>query len=112
MGQVLANLLVNAAVHGAPGCPIDVSVARRDGGAVLRVHNEGNPIPEALMPTLFDPFKRGERVSRSSPGIGLGLYIVRWLVEAHDGTIDVRSSPAAGTSFSVWIPDSPPSLPP
>jgi signal transduction histidine kinase len=68
---------------------------------VLEVHNVGPPIDPGLLPTLFDPFRRGQR---SANGLGLGLYIVREIVRAHHGTVEVASTPADGTTFTVTLP--------
>ncbi len=67
----------------------------------LTVHNGGEPISEASLPTLFEPFKRGES---SVQGLGLGLYIVGEIVRAHGGTVGVTSSAAEGTTFTVRLP--------
>jgi signal transduction histidine kinase len=67
----------------------------------LRVHNLGEPIPVAIRPMLFAAFKRGKtQVS----GMGLGLYIVRHVVQAHGGSVDVESTREAGTTFVVRLP--------
>jgi signal transduction histidine kinase len=75
---------------------------------VLSVHNEGMPIPPEALPTLFDPLVRHatvESASQRAPGsIGLGLYIVREIVNAHGGTIEVASTAQQGTTFIVRIP--------
>ncbi len=106
--QVVSNLLVNAIQHGAEGGPVEVSVRAQDSDVVLRVHNQGLPIPPELLPTIFDPLVRGaasESPRQRRPGsIGLGLYIVRQIVMAHGGTIDVQSSEEAGTSFTIRLP--------
>lgn len=74
----------------------------------LTVHNRGAPIPPSVLPTLFDPFVRGTAVEsparRRHGSLGLGLYIAREVVAAHDGTIDLTSSAAEGTVFTVRIP--------
>ncbi|HWZ91568.1 MAG TPA: PAS domain S-box protein [Polyangiaceae bacterium] len=104
--QVFSNLIGNAIDHGEASKPVTVE-ARVDGQAVeVAVHNEGEPIPSDIQPTLFDPFRRGERDSRTAKtgGLGLGLYISRELVVAHGGGIDVRSNPAEGTTFRVTLP--------
>ena len=75
---------------------------------VLSVHNEGVPIPPNLLPTIFDPLKRyatRESSAERSPGsIGLGLYIVREIVVAKGGTVEVASTAEEGTTFTVRIP--------
>jgi PAS domain S-box-containing protein len=105
VSEVVSNLVENAVKYGQPGQPIHV-VARDDGvEVVLRVHNLGPPIPTESIPALFEPFHRAQ--SQRGPGedsFGLGLYIVREIVAAHGGTIEVSSSAAAGTTFSVRLP--------
>ena len=75
---------------------------------VLSVHNEGMPIPPDLLPTIFDPLVRyatRESAAQRSPGsIGLGLYIVREIVVAKGGTVEVASTAEEGTTFTVRIP--------
>ena len=116
--QVVSNLMGNAIQHGSPEAPIDLSVASKGtasagsglGGSivVLSVHNEGVPIPPDLLPTIFDPLKRyatRESAAERSPGsIGLGLYIVREIVVAKGGTVEVASTAEEGTTFTVRIP--------
>jgi len=72
----------------------------------IGVHNEGPPIPAEVQRTIFSPFRRGERESRSSKtaGLGLGLYISREITIAHGGGIDLQSSAAEGTTFRVTLP--------
>jgi signal transduction histidine kinase len=109
--QVISNLIGNAIQHGSPEAPIDLSVAPAGsgpGGAVaISVHNEGAPIPPDLLPTIFDPLRRyatRESAAERSPGsIGLGLYIVREIVAAKGGTVEVTST-EKGTTFTVRIP--------
>jgi signal transduction histidine kinase len=72
---------------------------------VLTVHNQGPPIPEETLPALFEPFRRGTGQATEHPsGLGLGLYIVREIVRAHDGSIEVASTAAEGTTFTVRLP--------
>lgn len=103
MGQLLSNLVSNAVKHGAQDLPIEVS-ARTDGSdLLLSVANQGACIPEALMPLLFQPFKRSEGGKRGE-GLGLGLYIASQIMEGHQGTISVSSSPEQGTCFVARFP--------
>ena len=67
------------------------------------MHNRGAPIPEQLLPVIFDPFRRAD-VTRNSRGLGLGLYIARQIVHAHDGALTVVSTADAGTTFTVAVP--------
>jgi PAS domain S-box-containing protein len=104
LAQVLSNLLSNALSYSPPDTPVTVSTRAEEGAVVLEVHNEGTPIPPEQLPRLFEPMERGapqkDRVGRS---IGLGLFIVKSIVEAHGGTTTVRSG-AEGTAFTVRLP--------
>jgi PAS domain S-box-containing protein len=104
--QVFSNLIGNALVHGGTDGSVSIAASSRDSVVSVTVHNEGPPIPEHLGHSLFDPFRRGDRESRSSKtaGLGLGLYISRELVAAHGGSIEFESSPARGTTFCVTLP--------
>jgi signal transduction histidine kinase len=115
MRQVVSNLVGNAIQHGSPDGLIDLSVTSKgtDSGvagatATLSVHNEGTPIPEALLPNIFDPLKRYARPESTAQqtlgSTGLGLYIVREIVVAKRGTITVTSTKEKGTTFTVCIP--------
>jgi len=104
--QVFSNLVGNALAHGDPATPVNVW-ARIEGRFVLvDVHNEGRAIPQELQSMLFDPFRRGERDSRTpkTAGLGLGLYISNEVVVAHGGQIDIQSSAGEGTTFQVRLP--------
>lgn len=106
LAQVVSNLLDNAIQHGAD--PIDVLVTGDGPTVVLSVANRGRPIPEATLASLFEPFVESVegdgRVQAARTGLGLGLYIVKEIVRAHGGTIEVTSDLASGTAFIVQIP--------
>ncbi len=107
--QVAMNLLENAIKYSPPGTL--VRAAYRDGGdhVVFTVHNEGKPIPSELLPHLFEPFRRGEQTERTvRQSAGLGLFIVKSIVNAHGGDIHVNSTEHGGTTFTVFLPKSPP----
>ena len=111
--QVVSNLVGNAIQYGSPEGPVDLSVALEgstpeESTVVLSVHNDGAPIPPEVLPTIFDPLVRyatRESAARRSPGsVGLGLYIVREIVVAKGGTVEVSSTAEKGTTFTVRIP--------
>ena len=107
MEQVFSNLIGNAIHYGDQHRPVIVTGRVAAQAVVVEVHNEGPPIPEEIQPTLFNAFRRGERESRSSrtSGLGLGLYISQEVVRAHGGVIELRSTPAEGTTFRVTLKD-------
>jgi signal transduction histidine kinase len=111
VAQALQNLLVNALNYSMPEMPVEVELGCSGDQARLRVSNQGAPIPRDLLPVLFDPFRRGMQdgaPQRSSQGLGLGLFIVKQIVEAHGGAIQVSSEAAQGTTFIVVLPRRPP----
>ena len=105
MGQVLTNLIANAAQHGTEKSPIKVA-ARGDAKEVrISVQNHGAPISNSQLSNIFQAMKsvngNGPRDRRH---LGLGLYIVEKIVSAHAGTVTVTSSAAEGTTFTVTLP--------
>ncbi|WP_437275218.1 AAA family ATPase [Sorangium sp. So ce375] len=102
MEQVLINLLSNAIKYGAGG-PVHVVVRREGERALLVVRDHGIGIAEADQARIFERFERAVSV-RNFGGLGLGLYIVRWIVTSHGGTIRVESEPGAGAAFIVELP--------
>jgi PAS domain S-box-containing protein len=105
LDEVASNLIGNAVKHGEPGQPIYVVATGERDQVTLLVHNVGPPIPTELLPMVFEPFHhRQDRRRAAKDGFGLGLYIVREIVFAHGGTVDVTSSAAAGTTFIARLP--------
>ena len=105
--QVVGNLLTNALRYTPAGGRIEIEV-RREGGdsgaAVLEVRDSGIGIPPALLPRIFDLFVQGERpLDRRAGGLGIGLTLVRRLVELHGGAVGAASS-AEGSVFTVRLP--------
>jgi signal transduction histidine kinase len=100
--QVLNNLVSNAAKYGA-GKPIFIQTSVRDGKALLVIKDQGIGIAQQDLKRLFRPFERAVPY-RSISGFGLGLYIIKRIVEAHQGQIDVESEPGKGTMFTVNLP--------
>jgi signal transduction histidine kinase len=102
--QALSNLIGNALRHGDKSRPVEVSLRGFAEDRVLaEVHNQGAIAPEA-MPHLFDPFRRGKDIRGRSEGLGLGLYIVRQVVLAHGGEVEVESDTESGTTFRLILP--------
>jgi signal transduction histidine kinase len=99
----LSNLLTNAIRHGPPGRPVQLRARRVDGGVRIEVQDDGPGIAAEYQPRLFEKFYR---VPGSAPGgAGLGLSIVRDVVEAHGGKVGVQSTPGAGATFWIELPD-------
>jgi PAS domain S-box-containing protein len=103
ISQLTGNLVGNALAYGDPRAAVRVSVAGEDSTLSLKVSNAGPPIPADLIPTLFEPFRRGISEDRSPGGLGLGLYIVQQIVIAHGGDIGVESTAETGTTFTVRL---------
>jgi signal transduction histidine kinase len=104
--QVVSNLVTNALQYGPPGTAVTLVSSGVGGDWVLSVHNAGDPIAPDLMTHIFDPFRRGTDSAGSGTdrrNLGLGLFIVREVVLAHGGTIEVTSSAWEGTRFRVRL---------
>ena len=106
--QVVSNLLSNAVKYTGPGGQIRVSLTEDDGWAVLTVRDSGSGIAAEMLPRVFDLFVQADAsLARSQGGLGIGLTLVRRLVELHAGTVAARSDgPGRGSEFG-----SPPSRP-
>jgi signal transduction histidine kinase len=105
LAQVVANLLSNAAKHTPEGGEIALTAARGPGTIVLRVRDTGEGIAPELLPKVFELFVQGEQpLDRAQGGLGLGLAIVRSLVELHGGTIEIESTLGRGTTFTMTLP--------
>jgi sigma-B regulation protein RsbU (phosphoserine phosphatase) len=103
--QVVINLMNNALTYGDPREPVCVMMSAQPERVVFSVHNRGTPIPEDLLPHIFEPMRRGEtQVKLGSRSVGLGLYIVHEIVAAHGGAVEVSSTREDGTTFRVTIP--------
>ncbi|WP_233262177.1 ATP-binding protein [Vitiosangium sp. GDMCC 1.1324] len=101
--QVVTNLLTNAMRHGG-GNPVEVRLERTPGGARLVVRDEGPGIPEADRERIFARFEQVQGKARAG-GLGLGLFIVRQIVEGHHGSVHVESGPGGrGAAFVIELP--------
>lgn len=110
ISQAFSNLISNAVQHGRPDSAIGISLRGFPDAVSYEVRNEAEPIPPAKLRTLFDPVKRfairpaNERVASSTQNLGLGLYVVKQIVAAHDGEVSVRSNEHDGVVFSARLP--------
>lgn len=109
--RVFQNLLTNAARHGGSGGWIGLSAKAVNGAEAMvevRVADRGPGIPESEQVGIFKPFVRGSAAQeRQIRGSGLGLSLVKEIVEAHNGVVLVRSQPGQGATFTVRLPSNP-----
>jgi len=105
LDQVLTNLLSNALKYSPEGGTVTIRIRQQqEGGAFVSVGDQGLGIPLEEQRLLFTPFMRGSAAHGKISGTGLGLYIVRQIVEGHGGTIEVESVPEQGSTFTFTIP--------
>ena len=106
LGQVLYNLLDNAVKFTNEGGTIAIHLEKKNGRAYCSVRNSGDGVPPQELPHLFERFYKSDR-SRSldKNGVGLGLYIVKSVINLHQGEIMVRSVQGEYTEFAFWLPD-------
>lgn len=105
--RILDNLLVNSVRHTPEGATVWVRVAPDDGGALIAVEDDGPGIPEDSRESVFEAFRQGPEPNRHSPGVGIGLSLVRRFAELHDGRAWVQEREGGGASFRVYLPDGP-----
>lgn len=103
LDRILLNLLLNAQKYSPPDRPVELAASAENGRVTIRVTDEGPGIPYEDLPHIFERFYRGSG-SAARGGLGLGLYSVRLLVEAHGGTVRAVAGPRGGTSFLVTLP--------
>jgi two-component system sensor histidine kinase/response regulator len=102
--QVASNLVGNALQHGEAGGPVQVRLDGTTSDLVTLSVTSGGRIAADVLPHIFDPFRGGERAVGRNDGLGLGLYIVQQIVQAHQGSVQVQSEDA--TVFLVTVPRS------
>ncbi|MET0801966.1 MAG: PAS domain-containing protein [Actinomycetota bacterium] len=113
--RIVENLLANAARHAPPDATIWVRVLGEPGGVVIAVEDDGPGVAADLREALFEPFTQGPSAPRHSPGVGVGLTLVRRFAELQHGRAWVQDRDGGGASFRVFLPSQPPSddlLPP
>lgn len=102
LAQVLQNLLNNAAKY-APGSEVWVNIRNVKNGVKIEVIDHGPGIPPQYVPFIFDRFFRNPEQAPNVHGNGLGLFICKQIIEAHQGDISVQSSPGVGSTFTVLL---------
>lgn len=104
LDQVLGNLLSNAIKYSPRGGPVEVRLSQSAREVVIAVRDEGIGIAPEHIAEIFEPFRRTRATRDAFPGVGLGLSVVRRIVEAHGGRIEVESKLGAGAEFRVHLP--------
>lgn len=111
IGQLFSNLISNAVQYGAKSSSIKIQAKGDDLKVKISIHNEGDPIPQAQLTSLFHSFTRGEngriQATPVTTNLGLGLFITKEIVVAHGGSIAVISNKKDGTTFTVELPKKP-----
>ena len=102
--RVVQNLVSNAVKYSPRGTRVVVRVEKKESFAVLAVCDEGPGISQEDLKVIFQPFGRGRSADRLAEGTGMGLYVVKRIVEAHDGQITIQSTPGQGTTFQIKLP--------
>jgi len=102
--QIIGNLVANSVAYGDLQQPITITSRVEQDHAVVSVKNQGSVIPDSLMGVLFEPMIRGGNTGTDSRSVGLGLFIVREIVRAHNGVVSVNSTPESGTTFTATFP--------
>jgi signal transduction histidine kinase len=105
--EMLLNMVTNAIKYTPGGGTVSLGLEEKDDAVIFTIRDTGIGIAAGDLPHIFERFWRADPArSRTGdrPGIGLGLAITKWIVEAHGGSITVQSRPGRGTVFTVWLP--------
>jgi hypothetical protein len=101
--QVVSNLVSNGFKHSPPGARVEIDATADDGRIRIAVTDSGTGIEPDVLEHIFEPFTQAAGVTARRDGLGLGLYIVRGLVDAMGGTIEATTDPGRGSRFTVWL---------
>ena len=104
--RVVENLVTNAARHTTDDTPIWVIVNETPAGGLIVVEDAGPGVPDELRREIFEPFRQGPSLRAHSPGVGIGLALVRRFIDLHGGTVEVAERKGGGASFRVHLPRS------
>jgi signal transduction histidine kinase len=101
--QAIANIVDNALKYTPRGGTVTLETAREGDSGIVRVRDTGEGIPAEALPRIWDRLYRAEP-SRTRPGLGLGLSLVKAIVDAHGGRVEATSAPGGGSTFTVAVP--------
>ena len=107
MERIVENLVTNAVRYTPPGTPVWVKVGSHERGALITVEDAGPGVSPELRKAIFEPFRQGEEVIQHSPGVGVGLTLVKRFAELHGGRAWVEERDGGGASFRVFLPRDP-----
>jgi signal transduction histidine kinase len=102
--QVVTNLTSNAIKYSPRGGAVDLVLQRNHHEVITTVTDHGVGMTEEDSRRLFEPFRRVGLSAETAPGVGLGLYVAKRIVEAHQGRVEVESKPGQGSTFRVYLP--------
>jgi signal transduction histidine kinase len=102
--QVLSNLIDNAVKYSSAGGEVEVSAGTENSAVVVSVKDQGPGIAPEHQRLIFEKFGRAKVAGKAKPGTGLGLFIARSIAEAHGGSLEVRSTPRHGATFTLLLP--------
>ena len=103
--RLVINLLDNAIRYTPPGGKVSAVLEADAAGVRIRISDTGVGIPPEAAPHVFERFYRADKArSRQDGGFGLGLSIVKWIAEAHNGAVELTANPGPGTTFTVTLP--------
>jgi two-component system sensor histidine kinase KdpD len=108
MEHVLINLLLNSSQHSRPGTELRLEASYRRNNLIFKISDSGPGFPPEALPRLFDKFFRVE--GSLTGGLGLGLSIVKGLVDVHKGNVSVRNNDDGGAQFTITIPSKLPDM--
>ena len=108
IAQVFSNLLGNAIQHGITESPIQVNLVSTQDSVIIKINNQGTPIPKLKIKSIFDPLTRHKETENGdysqNSSLGLGLYISKEIVLGHNGVLSVTSTKKEGTTFTISLP--------